>query len=148
MFSFRTLLRKCNIVPSPNTDHTLSRADIKFTVSGMLVTVGSSKTLRYKERTLQIPIYYAKDPAFCVVSMLLKHFALFPAPGSSPLLMKRGSRGLVPVTYHDLLGFIKMCVGKIGLKPSEVGLHSLRRSGATYLHSIGIPLVDIKFLGD
>lgn len=148
MFSFRTLLRKCNIVPSPNINHTLCRGDIKFTVTGMLVTVGSSKNLWYKERTLQIPIYYVQDPAFCVVTMLLKHFALFPAPSSSPLFLKRKGKKLVPVTYHELLEFIKVCVARIGMKPSDVGLHSLRRSGATYLHSIGVPLVDIKFLGD
>lgn len=54
----------------------------------------------------------------------------------------------MPVTYRDLLHFIKECVARIALDPRNVELHLLRRSGATHLHSIGVPLVDIKFLGD
>lgn len=36
----------------------------------------------------------------------------------------------------------------IGLSPADVGLHSMRRSGAAFLHSIGVSLVDIMNAGD
>lgn len=148
LFSFRTLLRKCNIVPTPGSMHTLTRKDITFSTNGVVVTVGSTKTLRHKERLLRIPLVKTKDYGFCVVLRLWQHFQEFPAPETSPLFLKRFRSGLVPITYVDLLSFIKECVTRIGLDPKNVGLHSLRRSGATYLHSIGVPLIDIKFLGD
>ena len=43
---------------------------------------------------------------------------------------------------------LKDCVSRIGLDPGDVGLHSLMRSGAAYLHSIGIRLIDIECIGD
>lgn len=148
IFSFRTLLRKCNLVQSTGSDHMLRRADIRFSGSGATVTVGSTKTLRHKERLLLIPLSWVRNPGLCVVSRLMQHFADFPAPPSSPIFLKRTRAGLVPVTYKDLLSFIKECVARIGLDPGNVGFHSLRRSGATHLHSIVVPLIDIKFLGD
>lgn len=89
-----------------------------------------------------------RDTGFCVVSRLLYHFAECPAPGTSPLFLKRVHSSFTPVTYSDLLKFIKECVVRIELDPRNVGLYLLRRSGATDLHSIGVPSIDIKFLGD
>lgn len=148
LFSFHTLLRKSNIVPSTNSTHTLCRSDITFILKGMVVSVGSAKNLRYKERKLNIPVFFVQDPSMCVVSKLLRHFVLYPAGNDSPLFFKRLHGRIVPVTYQDLLMFIKSCVARIGLNPADVGMHSLRRSGATYLHRIGVPLIDIKVIGD
>lgn len=50
--------------------------------------------------------------------------------------------------YRDVLQFIKRAVLLIGLDPQNIGLHSLRRSGASFLHSIGVPLEDIRMAGD
>lgn len=53
-----------------------------------------------------------------------------------------------PILYHEGLGFIKHLVSCIGLDPTKVGFHSLRRSGAQYMNSLGISLPDIKSAGD
>lgn len=53
-----------------------------------------------------------------------------------------------PIMYHELLQFLKTAVTWIGLSAADVGLHSLRRSGAAFLHSIGVPLNDIQSAGD
>lgn len=148
IFSFRTLLRKCNLVPSVGSHHTLTLADVRFTDFGAVIKVGSTKTLKYNERLLEIPLMRVAHPGFCVVSRLQYHFASFPAPPESYLFQKDVCGRLTPVSYSDLLKFIKSSVATIGLDPTNVGMHSLRRSGATYLHSIGVPLIDIKFLGD
>lgn len=89
MLSFRSLLRKCNLVPSTGSNHTLCRRDVSFVPEGAAITVGSTKTLRYKERLLRIPLCWASDNSTCVVSMLIKHCALYPAPPASPLFLKR-----------------------------------------------------------
>lgn len=148
MLSFRSLLRKCNLVPSSDPGHVLCRRDISFVSSGAIITVGSTKTLRYKERLLKIPLSWAKDSSVCVVSMLIKHFTMCPSSPNSPLFLKRVRGTLVPIQYPEVLSFIKNCVASIGLDPRQVGFHSLRRSGATYLHGLGVPLIDIKLLGD
>ena len=54
----------------------------------------------------------------------------------------------MPVYYEQVLSHIKLCASRIGIDPSKVGCHSLRRSGAAHMHSIGVPLVDIMCAGD
>lgn len=80
--------------------------------------------------------------------MLQQHFARFPVASSQPLFFKRVGQAIKPVIYSDLLQFLKMVVTWIGLRPQEVGLHSLRRSGAGFLYSLGVPLSDIQSIGD
>lgn len=152
MLGFRTLLRKSNLVPTQgsaaNKGHVLQREDIMFTDFGLVVTVSSSKTNRFRERTLNIPLHYVSNPCFCVVAMLKEHFQQFPATHDSPvfLMIKGGNQR--PVLYDDLLKFIKERVTSIGLDSSRYGTHSMRRSGATFLNDIGVPLHEIQMLGD
>ena len=148
--SFRSLLRKSNLVPTTKFDerHVLKRSDVLFHNWGITLLVPSTKTLQCAEYILEIPIYYVSDKRFCAASALLHHFALHPAPASSVMFLKRPSNGLVPVMYRDLLDLIKKLVTRIGLDSSKHGCHSLRRSGAGFLHSINVPLQDIMSMGD
>lgn len=150
MLCFRTLLRKSNVIPDSAGKgiHVIRRKDIIFNSNGCVIMVNSSKTLQYRERVLKIPVAAIDNPVFCVVSRLKSHFLMFPAAPMSYLFFKHSSNGAVPIQYPDLLKFIKATVCLIGLNPKDVGTHSMRRSGATFLHSLGIPLVDIQSLGD
>lgn len=107
IFGFRTLLRKSYIEHDQNVEKIVTRNDISFSMSGEIVRVGSSKTLRYKEKVLEIPLYWTNDASLCVVSMLRHHFSRFPAPRSSPLFLKKTPKGLALITYSELLTFIK-----------------------------------------
>ena len=149
ILSFRTLLRKSNIVPdSPSSmSHVLRRKDVTFHSWGMMVHVHSTKTLRHKEEVLEIPVSYTGNQVFCAGTALRYHMERYPAAQDSPLLLKVGSNGLVPILYGELQKFIKTCVRSIGLDPDMYGSHSLRRSGALYLHSLGVPLEDIMCAG-
>lgn len=149
VFAFRTLLQKSNIVSEGATDtHVIKRQDIIFYSDKIVVRVLSSKTNRYRDRVFEIPISPVQNPKFWVCTMLYDHFTHFPASPSSPLLRKRVHGGTVPITYSDLLTFVKKMVTLIGMDPNNVGLHSLRRSGAAYLHQLGVPLQDIQIFGD
>lgn len=149
VFALRTLLRKSNIVPDGSVDtHVVRRQDIFFYSDKIVVHVLSSKTNRYRDCVFEIPISPVSNKKFCLCTMLNEHFLLFPAPPSSPLFRKRVHGGSIPVTYLDLLSFVKWMVTLIGLDPNNVGLHSLRRSGAAYLYRIGVPLQDIQTIGD
>ena len=148
VFSFRTLLRKSNVLPESKhdiNDKVVIRRDIEFVHWGMIVHVRATKTLKYRERTLRIPVCTVKDSPLCAVSALRKHFHDCPAPGDSPIFVfHNGSL----VLYSHVMGFLKRLSALIGKDPDSVGLHSLRRSGAQFLHQIGVPLEDIKSVGD
>lgn len=150
IFSFRTLLRKSNFLPDPdNLDgHMICRGDIKFTSYGCIVSVKSTKTLRFRERVLEIPLYFVRNRIFDVVTQLQWLFWAIPADPSQPIFLVPGKSGVKQVTYSKMLSFLKYCVSLIGLSPEDVGLHSLRRSGVTYMYSLGIPIEDIRKMGD
>lgn len=150
VFCFRSILRKSNVVPeSDNFDELLVRRNnIQFHDWGMIVSVLSTKTIKYKDRILEVPINTLSDSPFCAVSLLRKHFAEFPAPLDGPLFYRRVGSTQKPVKYRDVLNYLKTMSKKIGKDPSTVGLHSLRRSGAFFMHQIGVPLEDIKSIGD
>ena len=148
--SFRSLLRKSNLVPTRGQDdhHVLRRSDIHVFHWGIMLNVKSTKTLQCSEYVLQIPLYYVKDIRFCAASAVLAHMHTYPAPASSFLFMKKVGVGLQPVYYKEVLDFIKILSSRIGLDPKQYGCHSLRRSGAGFLQSIHVPLEDIMSMGD
>lgn len=150
VFGFRTLLRKCNIVPDKNSgdEHVIRRSDIRFESNRMIVNVRSSKTNRYKNRIFQIPLSRLENDWFCSYKMMRDHFIRFPVNSDGNLFWKRENGQVKPILYPELLRFVKEMVTWIGLKGSDVGLHSLRRSGAGFLYSIGVPLHDIQCSGD
>ena len=150
ILSFRTLLRKSNLVPTTLSDfsHVLRRRDVQFHDWGMLVKVNSTKTLRYSEYVLDIPVHYVSNKALCAASAVKYHMDTFRAQPDSPLFECQGSHSYEPVLYSAVLAHIKLCASRIGLDPSRVGCHSLHRSGAAHMYSIGVPLVDIMSIGD
>lgn len=152
IFSFRTLLRKSNFLPDSNKtdtdDHVIRRRDIEFYPGYMVVNVRSTKTLLKGEKVLQIPIIQVSDYTFDVYSRLLFHLRAVPAHDMSHLFLKETKSGYEPLLYREVLSYIKKLVKGIGLDPNNIGLHSMRRSGASFLHCIGVPLEDIRMAGD
>ena len=65
-----------------------------------------------------------------------------------PLFLRRRGAAMAPVTYGDLLRYLKALLGKSGCDTEHVGLHSLKRAGASIMHSVGLPLEDIRQTGD
>ena len=149
IFTFRTMLRKCNVVPDgQGEDQHVRRKHIEVTDKGILVHVCTTKTLKHKDRILKVPVHYVDNQGLCAASMLLAHFLRRPGDPNDNLfyLLKKGA--WVPMCYNDLLGFLKAQVAKLGLDPSLYGLHSLRRAAATYYHQLGLSLTDVMLLGD
>lgn len=150
--SFRTLLRKSNLVQgstaNPGT-HCLRRSAVKFTPWGMLVTVSSSKTIQYGQRVHQIPVAAVDGSPLCAVSLLKTHFLDLPSSNpDSPAFLVRLRGSVAPLQYPRLLTFLKKLLRLIGVDTERAGVHSLRRSGAAFMHLCGVPLEDIRFTGD
>ena len=149
--SFRSLLRKSNLVPESAQKlqgHYLRREAVSFESWGVMLSVSSSKTIQYGQRTHQVPLVYAPGSPLCAASLLWRHFSEHPAPSSSPaFLLKRGDIS-VPLTYGVLLKELKRLIRGVGVDPHRAGVHSLRRAGAAFMHQVGIPLEDIRQTGD
>lgn len=151
VFSFRTLLRKSNIVQTSYKDQGMIvlRSDITFNSTGLLVNVRKTKTVQSNEYVLQIPVCFTDCNGLCAASMLAAHLGRTSHIREGPLFLILTKNGeWKPLLYSELLRFLKEIVTLIGLSPETVGLHSMRRSGAAYLQSIGISLVDIMCAGD
>lgn len=151
ILAFRSLLRKSNLVQTTYKDLSmvLLRSDVQFTMEGVILNVRKTKTIQAKEYVLKIPINYIRKPGLCAASMVASHLERTCHISDRPLFYIYSKNGeWKPLLYSDLLGFLKDIVQLIGLSPSDVGLHSMRRAGAAYLHSIGISLIDIMSAGD
>lgn len=146
----RTLLRKCNVLPSKADDpHILKRRDVQIMPGLLIFTILSSKTRHAGDDPLRIPIREIANKRFCVYTRLLRPFSQTDSvTADSPLIVKLYRGKLVPLMYYDVLQFLKRGAQSINIDPTRVGLHSLRRTGAMHLYSIGIPLNDIRLIGD
>lgn len=149
IFSFRTLLRKSHVLPDSTsyTPHLITRKDIEFFPNGMLVYVTTSKSDRSGNKPQKITIYQTDQRPLCAFSWTKNHFLSTPTPETG-LFLKEVNGKYVPLMYNGVLQYLQRLVGFIGLDPHDAGLHSLRRSGASYLNSIGVSLPEIKLIGN
>ena len=151
VLSFRSLLRKCNLVPDnlKLEGHFLRRKSLRFMPWGVLLHISSSKTVQYGQRTHLVPITYAPGSPMCATSLLKKHFDAFPAatPDSPVFMLKQGAKQ-VPLTYPVLMKYLKRLLKAVNMDLPGSGVHSLRRAGAAFLHQCGVPLEDIRQAGD
>ena len=144
LLAFRTLLRKSHFVATSDDDHEhlLRKRDISFFSWGCKITVNSSKTIQFHERSFEIPIHYAKHP-LCAAT-LLKNFLVSASESDSDYLFtayRHGKRS--PVLYSVALNWLKTWSSMAELN-KNIGFHSLRRGAASHMHYLKIPLVSIQ----
>lgn len=145
--SFRTLLRKGNLLPeklSGDWDHLILRRDVEKTEFGYCINVHSTKTLKHRKRILRIPLVETTGSPLCGVYAIRDSLLRGVATSDAPLFVYEGR----PILYVEVLKYLKFLVEKIGKNPADSGLHSMRRSGAQFLMSLGVPLSEIMFMGD
>ena len=148
LLAFRSLLRKSHFVSTSDEDHEhlLRKRDISFFPWGCKVTVNSSKTIQFHERSFEIPIYYANHP-LCAAK-LLKNFLSASSKRDSDFLftsMRNGKE--TPVYYSVALNWLKTWSSLAGLE-KDIGFHSLRRGAASHMNNLNIPLISIQKAGD
>ena len=110
------------------------------------MTVRSSKTIQSRERQFVIPVVKSPGCVLCPgrwVRKLIQRLSLSP---SDPIFMEVTPHAR-PFTYNVYNNQLKSVCAKAGLV-GQFSTHSLRRGGATFLSSIGIPLQDIRVYGD
>lgn len=149
VLSFRTLLRKSHFLPDTSgyIPLLISRKQIEFFSNYMTVLVSTSKTDRSGGKPRKLVIYETDQNPLCAVYWTKLHFETTPSPEVG-LFVKQINDTYVPLLYREVLQFLQRLVTFIGLDPQDAGLHSLRRSGASYLNTIGVSLPDIKLIGN
>jgi len=147
--AFFGLLRIGNITCSkqPNCIH---RSDVTVTPKGLILKVTYSKTIQYRERCHYVVLPYIKGHPLCPTSPLLRFMSLTTSCSDDvPLFSIPNVTGkpCSPLTTslfrRRLSGLTSKCPGLSGSST-----HSLRRGGATWLLTSGVPVATIKILGD
>lgn len=147
------LLRISNVtVPSKNCwdqAKIISREDIQFHASGCVLTIRWAKNLQLRDRTFQAAIPRL-DNDICPTAALLNLLRVAgPLPPCAPAwAITLPGGGVDPPTPSTIRPRLQSLIAAIGKPPSEYNTHSLRRSGASHLLSLGVPLEAIKVLGD
>ena len=145
---FFGLLRIGNVLHthSPGVPKTVTLADLQFLPAGASLRISASKTIQFHDRlhTAVLPLF--PNHPLCPVTAL-RHFLSLagPKPHSSPLFCLAGPSPLDAASFRRRLSSL---LSTLRLSPAEFSTHSLRRGGATWLLSAGVPLHLIKILGD
>jgi hypothetical protein len=125
------------------------REDLTLTSTGCILKIGHSKTNQFSEREHSVALPYIRDHPLCPTAALVKFFGLSGnVPMDHPLLTRRCGDVFIHLTQDVLRRRLQDLVKKIGLPVKDFGTHSLRRGGATWLMSCGVPLHTIKSIGD
>lgn len=149
LVGFFSFLRASNLVPKTASDGDgllfLRRCDCVFEEDGVCLHIRRAKTNQFGSRKVVIPIPRIPSSDLCPVLALKTLFQVVRVLPNLPAFSYRAFRWL---SYSDLLKGIKSLVELAGLDPKDFGTHSLRRGGATYAASCGVPAYYIKLQGD
>ncbi|XP_066298120.1 integrase/recombinase xerD homolog [Branchiostoma lanceolatum] len=155
LVGFFSFFRKSNLLPKTAKTFDpvkhLCRKDFRFFEWGAVITVRWSKTIQFRERTLQIPIPRVNGSPLCPTAALEKAFALTHAAnrdGPAFVLPQETGTRYVPLTHQPFVTLLRHLLHLCGYPKTQYSGHSLRRGGATWASDCGIPAELIKLQGD
>ena len=151
---FYGLLRKASVLPNTGNknldmEKILCRDDVIFHSWGMMVSIRTTKTIQFKERSLSIPFPRHQNSDLCPVQAVVHAFSNVPQPSArSPAFVLPGHPKPSPLTGPMFVNRIRHCLRIANVDSSKFGGHSLRRGGASFLYEAGVPTETIRALGD
>jgi hypothetical protein len=153
LFCFFVFLRQSNVAPRSlhlwdSTRDTL-RSDVQATTHGLLLRLKWSKTHQGAHSPLYIPLPDIRGSPLCPTRAFQHMCRCFPTTTPTTPLLIYGSPGTstAVVTSRMLADQLRILIIQLRLPPSRYTLHSLRQGGATFCHSLGIPVEQIKAHG-
>lgn len=141
---FRGLLRKSNLC-EPN--YAVCVQDVEFFDWGVVLSVRKSKTITFGERVFKAPFTRVSCSCFCFCYYLHVYLSrvCFLDPLSHLFSRKRGGK-LVPASYAWFSGRLRKDCQCLNMP--VLTSHSLRRGGAQALAAVGVPIAELKEIGD
>ena len=152
---FFGLFRKSHLLPLSHTkfdsNKQFSRSSFKFYYWGILLTVKWSKTIQFRERSVQIPLPRIPGSIFCPVSSL-QHALSFtsgaPAHSHAFSYLDLPHCNRRCMTYRSFVSKLRSCLRSLGVSLDDYAGHSFRRGGASFAFQAGVPIEMIGMLGD
>jgi len=147
------MARLANIVPSSrfafNYKRHLTRGDVAFSDTGLIVTFKCTKTIQFGERLLQIPLLRIHGSPLCPVAAYSRMVQLLPANCRSAVFIMPFQGSYIPLTKRALVSSFRkhLAIAGVELSHSYRG-HSFRRGASSWAFSIGIPGEIIQIYGD
>ena len=150
LVGFFAFLRKSNLFYHTGQSHHLMTNNVLVTPTNQVyLQVMSTKTIQCKEKVLLLPLPPIPGHILCPVAALKHMWSFAQLPSEPiPLFSYHTPLGYKSVTYCTFLKHLRVVLEKVGVQANQFSGHSLRRGGASYALSIGIPGEVIKILGD
>ena len=149
LLAFFSFLRISNLVPHSIAGYDplkhLSQADLIFAPPGINVIVKWSKTLQNRDKVKVIKVPSLGKSPLCPVSAVKHLLAITPGSDNSPLFQIKCYDKWVPLTDTRLRKFLSILT--LHLTSHGYTFHSLRRSGATLVFNLNVPMQDIQSHG-
>ena len=148
VIGFFTFFRKSNLISNSlttfNAAKQLSRGSVSFEGKIAVLHVTWSKTVQYRQREIQIPLFPIPNSPLCPVR-LLKLLLRGPGKLQYPLFAIKGK---VPYTYGVFSRRFKKVLQEAGYDKTMFSSHSLRRGGTLFTFKSGVPESLIQVQGD
>ena len=148
VIGFFGMLRKSNLVPdtkdSFDPNKQLTRNHVIFKDKLAILRVTWSKTLQFKQKLLEIPLFAIRESPLCPVTVL-QALCNVRTKGHYPLF---GTGKKPTFTYHTFHKKFRKMLKKAGYREKLFSSHSLRRGSVSFCHKNGIPESLIQVHGD
>lgn len=153
LMAFLSFFRKSNVCMESaakfQPDHHLCKEDISVSEEMVRVVVRWSKTIQFKERTLEIPLARAVGTIFDIGSYWMAYTHRDKGKSGDTTFRVTDDRGKhSPMTQSWFSRRLKAALGEVGLDSSKYSGHSFRSGGATFAFKMGLPAQVIKLQGD
>ena len=145
---FFTFFRKSNLVPDAidefNPLKQPTKGSIRFENMLVLISTRWTKTIQFKQRQVETPLFEIQDSPLCPLKTLRALVAL-PGRRNHPLFALKGG---IPFTYNMLQNKLKAVLKKAGYDATAFSSHSIRRGAVLWAYRSGVPESLIKVQGD
>ena len=142
--AYRSLLRKCHYTPSP---HTLRWRNVSIYPDHLVLIIPSSKTNQFSSNPHRIVLNSFQGSYLCPVKWITELSRAHSPLEDDFIFRLPHPGGFVPMDYAWFNTRLKLAASNIGLSPVSVSSHSLRHGGASFMASLGSPMMDITARG-
>ena len=125
----------------------LTRSDVKFTTSGMRITLKWSKTMQTRDKVHVITLPLLHPSPLCPVYALKRALSHYEPAHHDPLFQVKTRDGYRLVTESRLRKTLSKLNVKLGFEPHHFSFHIFRCSGATCAYNAHVPVQSIKSHG-
>ena len=145
---FFTFFRKNNLIPNSKETFDpakqLARRSVRFDDTLAILTVTWSKTIQYRQRAVEVPLFPIEDSPLCPVTVVKALMSCKGRP-SHPLFSLRGG---TPLTYSTFHKKFRKTLERAGYEKDLFSSHSLRRGATLWAYKSGVAEHLIQVQGD